>query len=184
MARKIKAVTVGPDGGRDAGKMFVLLEMPASRAEEWGMRALEAAVQRSEIPVGLSSAGMLGVFILGLKPILSAPFAMTKPLLDEMFERCLYYVPDASKTDIVRGSGVLPDGRVPVGRMIEEDIEEVATRVWLRDQIVELHTGFSVAGVLSLAWARVEASAATQAASRDTRTSAGPSAPPSHAMSV
>jgi hypothetical protein len=180
MGRKTKTVTV-PHEGRDKGKMFVLVEMPASVAEEWAQRALEAVAQRSEVPAGVANAGMLGIFILGLKPVLSAPFAMVKPLLREMFERCLVYVPDASKADIIRGAVALPfpDGRRPVGPLLEEDIEEVVTRVWLRDQIFELHTDFSVAAVLSHAWARVEAAAAIWSASQSTQTSPGQSAPPS-----
>lgn len=178
--RKTRTVTITGEG-RDRGKVFVLVEMPASRAEEWAMRALEAIAKNSEVPAGLAEAGMLGIFVLGLKPVLSAPFAMLKPLLDEMFERCLLYAPDSSKLETLRGNSTisLPDGRRPVGPILEEDIEEVATRVWLRDQIVELHTDFSVAAALSHAWGRVEAAAATWSASRGTQTSVGQSGQPS-----
>ena len=41
MARTVSNYTV-TDEGRDNGKVFVLTEMPASRAESWAMRALLA----------------------------------------------------------------------------------------------------------------------------------------------
>lgn len=157
--RKTKTVTITADG-RDKGKIFVITEMPASQAEEWAMRALEAIAQRSQIPSGLQNAGMFGIFILGLQPLLAAPFGMMKPLLDEMFASCLSIQPGAKDENgaaILRGSGTpLIKAKGP---MVEEDIEEVATRVYLRDQIFLLHTGFSLAAVLSQTWEKVLATA-------------------------
>ncbi len=165
--RKSKTITITSEG-RDKGKTFVITEMSAPQAEEWAMKALEAVSQRSEIPVGLANAGMLGVFILGLKPVLSAPFDMVKPLLDEMFDTCLSIQPGPD-TGILRGAGT-PIIK-PVGPLVPEDTEEVATRVFLRDQIFELHTGFSLAAVLSQMWGKVLA----VAASLNTQTSPDPS---------
>ncbi len=155
--RKTKTVTITIEG-RDEGKVFILQEMNARQAEEWALRALEAVAQRSDIPVGLVNAGMLGVFILGLKPVLAAPFSMSKPLLDEMFERCLSIQPDPNKPEILRGAGTALIKAV--GPLIDEDTEEVSTRIFLRDQIFELHTGFSLAAVLSQMWGKIMAVAA------------------------
>ncbi len=154
--RRTKTVVISAEG-RDKGKIFVISEMSAAQAEEWAMRALEAIAQRSEIPAGLANAGMLGIFILGLKPVLAAPFTMVKPLLDEMFASCLSVQPDPKNPAILRGAGT-PSIK-SVGEMVDTDIEEVATRVHLRDQIIELHTGFSPAAVLSQMWAKVLAAA-------------------------
>jgi hypothetical protein len=154
MSRRVKTVPVTAEG-RDKGKLFVIAEMDAQQAEEWATRAMEAIAQRSDVPAGLQNAGMLGVFILGLKPILAAPFAMVKPLLDEMFASCLSYQPDAAHPEVLRGAGT-EDIR-PVGPMMRNDIEEVLTRVHLRDQIIELHTGFSPAAVLSQFWGQLKA---------------------------
>ena len=173
MPRKTKTVTITTKD-RDEGKVYILREMSASQAEDWAMRALEAISQRTEIPAGLSDAGMIGVFILGLKPVLSAPHAMSKPLLDEMFERCLSIQP-GEDTTLLRGAGT--SLIKPIGKMIDEDIEEVSTRVFLRDQIFELHTGFSPAAFLSQAWANVEMVA--KFTSANTQTSPVPSAPSS-----
>ena len=50
MARSISNYTV-QDEGRDNGKVFVLTEMPASRAESWAMRALLALMANGvEVP--------------------------------------------------------------------------------------------------------------------------------------
>ncbi len=155
--RKTKTVTITAEG-RDQGKVFVLYEMSAKNAEEWALRALEAIAQHSNIPPGLVNAGMLGVFILGLKPVLAAPFSMVKPLLDEMFDRCLSIQPDRDKPEILRGAGTAIIRSV--GPMIDEDTEEVSTRIFLRDQIFELHTGFSPATILSQMWGKVQMVAA------------------------
>lgn len=170
--RKTKTITITAEG-RDKGKIFVISEMPASQAEEWGMRALEAIAQKSDLPAGIQNAGMLGIFILGLKPVLAAPFTMVKPLLDEMFASCLSIQPDPKNPGLLRGAGTPLIKKE--GPLVEEDIEEVATRFFLRDQIFELHTGFSPAAVLSQMWGKV----VTVAVSLNTQTSAEPSAQPS-----
>ncbi len=150
--RKTKTVTITVEG-RDRGKVFVLCEMTARQAEEWGWRAMEAIAQHNNVPPGLMNAGMLGVFILGLKPVFAAPFTMVKPLLDEMFDRCLSIQPDQNNPGTLRGAGT--NLIKPVGPLIDEDMEEVATRIFLRDEIFELHTGFSPAAILSQMWEKV-----------------------------
>ena len=121
------------------------------------MRALEAIAQRTDVPANVREAGMLGIYIMGLRPVLAAPWAMVKPLLDEMFDSCLSIQTNANPP-LLRGAGT-PDIKA-VGRMMDEDIEEVATRLYLRDQIMELHTGFSVAAGLSQMWGNLMAAAA------------------------
>lgn len=165
--RKVRTITIDLEG-RDKGKIFVIQEMSATQAEEWGLRALEAIAQNSDIPAGLSNAGMLGVYILGLKPILAAPFAMVKPLLAEMFDTCLSIQPDKNEPGRLRGAGT--NIIKSIAPLIEEDIEEVATRVFLRDQIFLLHTGFSWAAVLSQSWKNI----LTVAASLTSQTSPEP----------
>lgn len=172
MGRKVKTVTVTAEG-RDKGKTFVLFEMSASHAEDWAGRALEAIAQNSEIPAGLINAGMFGIFILGLKPVLAAPWVMVKPLLAEMFDSCLSIQPNPKDPVTLRGAGT--DKITAVGPLMEEDIEEVTTRVFLRDQILELHTGFSLAANLSRMWGKI----LFVAASLNTPTSAVPSEPSS-----
>lgn len=150
--RKRQTITIEAEG-RDKGKTFVIIEMPASQAQSWAHRALEAIAQRSDIPSGVAQAGMLGIFIMGLKPILAAPWPMVEPLLKELFDSCLSIQPNLNDDTILRGRGT--DIVKPVGKLLEEDIEEVSTRLFLQDKIFELHTGFSVATFLSQQWKEV-----------------------------
>jgi hypothetical protein len=65
-----------------------------------------------------------------------ANFVEAEPLLDEMLE----------------GVAIVPD---PVGlphvtrRDIHHDVRDLRTILWLRDKVLEVNTGFSVAGVIS-----------------------------------
>lgn len=131
MARKTLRYTVS-DAGRDQGKVFVITEMPASQAEKWAIRAFMAAASTgAEIPDDLSAMGMAGLFRLGSEALAKIPFALAEPLLDEMMG-CVQIAPSAGNPNVVRG-------------LIEDDIEEVATRARLRTQILQLHVGFSAA---------------------------------------
>nr|DAH84769.1 MAG TPA: Sperm-activating peptide [Caudoviricetes sp.] len=131
MARKTKALTIA-DEGRDQGKVFILREMPASQAEKWAMRAL-LSVARSGIDIGqAASQGMQGIALMGVSALLSANWDDAEPLLDEMMS-CIEIRPDPAKVNIVRA-------------LIEDDIEEVMTRIKLRQEVLELHVGFSLGG--------------------------------------
>ena len=130
MARKTINYTI-QDSGRDNGKVFVLTEMPASKAESWAMRALLALVKGNvEIPDGFEDSGMAGMSEIGLKAISKLDWRDAQPLLEEMWG-CIKFMPDQSKPHIVRN-------------LIEEDIEEVKTRITLRSEVWNLHVGFSM----------------------------------------
>lgn len=128
MARKTLEYTV-QDEGRDCGKCFVLTEMPAAKAESWAMRALLAMMQSgAEMPEGFERSGMAGMAEMGLKALSGVRWEVAKPLLDEMME-CVQVMPDITKPQIVR-------------KLIDEDIEEVVTRIKLRAEVWKLHVGF------------------------------------------
>lgn len=133
MARKTATVVIG-DEGRDKGKVFILTELPASRAEKWAMRAI-LALQKSgaELPDDISQAGMAGVAVVGLQALGNLNFYDAETLLDEMFE-CISYQPDPKIPGVVRP-------------LIEDDIEEVKTRIRLRAEVFQLHVNFSIAGL-------------------------------------
>ena len=132
--RKTEIITI-TDDNRDKGKVFVITELPASQAEMWAARAL-LALSRSGVDIGdVGDAGMAGIAVLGLKALGGMKFEEAKPLMDEMFA-CIQRQPDPTKPEIVRS-------------LIEEDIEEVATRVRLRAEVFSLHTGFSYSGMAS-----------------------------------
>jgi hypothetical protein len=119
-------------GSRDAGKVFVLTEMPADAAERWALRALFAMQTAGiEIPDDAVNAGVAALAAVGLKAITSIPFASAEPLLAEMMA-CVQYehAPGQALQRIL-------DGDV-------SQIEDVKTRLLLRAKVFELHTGFSL----------------------------------------
>lgn len=123
--------------GRDAGKNFLITEMPAEKAEKWAIRmflALKGTSAESQIPLEVRSLGIVGVAIVTINRFLQAnvKFEDLEPLLDEMFT-CVQAVPEPNN---------LATARPP----LPGEIQEVATRGFLRSEILELHTGFSMAG--------------------------------------
>ena len=130
--RKVLDVTIS-DAGRDLGKVFILTEMPASKVEKWAARAILALCKSGfDVPDG---AGMEFIAVAGLKALGGLNFFDAEPLLDEMME-CVQIRPDPSKPNVVRA-------------LIEDDIEEVKTRLQLRAEVFTLHTNFSIGDALS-----------------------------------
>lgn len=134
MARTTVNYTV-TDDNRDHGKTFVITEMPASQGEAWAARALLALMGSGvQMPEGFEHAGMAGMAELGIKALAGLKWEVAEPLLAEMFE-CIKIMPDPSKPQVVRN-------------LIEQDIEEITTRVKLRTEVWKLHTGFLKAAAL------------------------------------
>lgn len=171
MARKTKLVTI-PHDNRDKGKTFLITEMHPVKGEKWATRAL-IAIARSgsaEMPPGfkeeLEGAGMAGIAALGARALTTVAFEEAEPLLDEMMA-CVAYVPDASKVDQIT--------QLPIVRpMVDGDIEEVTTILFLRSEVIEVHVGFSPAAFLSTIGAAAKASMTSTSA---TQTSLPPSEP-------
>lgn len=158
--RKEKLFVIPPAPGgrenRDAGKCFLLREMPAAQAEKWAARALLAIANGGvEIPPEVLEMGAAAVMAAGFRALMTMAFADAEPLLDEMMA-CVSLVPDRTKPDVVRP-------------LDSEDIEEVSTRLQIRAELVELHTGFSIAAFLSRL-----GTAAKQPASRSSRRRTSP----------
>lgn len=126
--RKTKDITISDGESRDNGKTFRITEMPAAQAEKWAMRAL-LALARSGTDLGddMAAGGMRTLAVVGLRSLVSLSFDEAEPLLDEMMG-CAKIV----EKEIVRD-------------LTEDDVEEVRTRIMLRKEILELHTGFSLA---------------------------------------
>jgi len=131
MARKEMTFVVEAEG-RDKGKHFFIREMSASQAEEWAMRALMALAKAGvEMPDEMANAGLAGIASAGFQALGRMQFSDAKPLLDEMMA-CVQIVPDPAKPMVRRA-------------LIEDDIEEILTRLRLRKEVFELLTGFSLA---------------------------------------
>ncbi len=128
MARKEATVTIA-QSGRDDGKVFHIREWPATRAENWGLRMLGAVVASGgRLPEGAKEAGLAGVVMMGFESLFTMNVPAVIGLLDELME-CVDIEPSLN----VRR------------KLIEDDIEEVRTRLHLKQRVFELHTGFSFA---------------------------------------
>lgn len=127
MARKELFYT--ETAGRDAGKVFYIREMSAAQAEWWAIRAGMAMARSGvDLPDNFADMGIAAMAGTGLKMVSQIPPAEAKPLLDELME-CVQCVPDASNQNIKR-------------RLIDDDIEEIATRLKLRAEVFKLHVDF------------------------------------------
>lgn len=133
---KTKTVNITAEG-RDKGKVFLITEMPAVKAEKWGLRALGAMARSGfDIPPHIVEMGIAGVVAVGLKAILGTDWSETEPLIDELMS-CVKSVQPA-----------MPQGRP----LVDEDLEEVKTLLMLKSEVLELHVGFSVAAYLLKTW--------------------------------
>jgi hypothetical protein len=139
MARREAVITIARPG-RDQGKTFLLTEMPSVQAEEWFNRAVMLLARSgTEVPSDIFMHGSMAFAALGIGAVLTglgkAPFPEVKSLLAEMMT-CV--------------SIRTPAG--PVVTMISQvlsQIEEVATIIQLREEVLSLHLGFSLAARLS-----------------------------------
>lgn len=134
MARKEIYYTV-EDKGRDQGKVFFIREMAASQAEWWAIRAgLAMAKNGVNLPDNFSDMGMAGMAKVGLEMVAQISPDEARPLLDELM-KCIQFVPDPTNHSIKRG-------------LIDDDTEEVVTRLKLRSEVFKLHVDFfaTVAG--------------------------------------
>lgn len=128
MARKILTLKIEA-AGRDAGKAFVITEMPARAAHSWATRALFAVMNAGiEIPDDLTTAGMAGIAAVGLQALGRVPSAVAEPLLNELLS-CVDAMPDPGNPAITR-------------RLIDDDVEEVATLFRLQKAVLSLHVDF------------------------------------------
>ena len=153
MARRTKDFQIQDPESRDNGKVFHMVEMSSAQAEKWAARALLALLKSGiEMPDDAVDAGLAGLAQVGARALLTASgikWDDLEPLMNEMMGCVTFkYGPGA---DQIRG-------------LVEEDIEEVKTRLFLRREVLDLHLGFSLADRLST----LKASAAEQANSKTT----------------
>lgn len=131
MARKTAIITIDSPG-RDLGRVFEITEMSATKAERWATRALLALLRSGvEIPEDIASAGLAGVAAMGVKAFSGLAYADAEPLLEEMMS-CVVVVPDPTRPHVKR----------PIRN--DDDIEEISTLLRLREEVITLHTGFSL----------------------------------------
>lgn len=136
MARRTADVTI-PLKNRDEGKKFRITELPAEEAEEWAARMIAALAKNGvEIPDEvMESPSLAGIAYVTTKSLGKIAIDDAMPLFRQMM-KCLVYVDKDS--GLVRALNEGPDG----------DIEEVATRLYLRGEVISLHLGFSMYGAI------------------------------------
>lgn len=142
--RKHEVVKVPAGGGRDAGKVFLITEWPAERAEEWALRMLLAYNRGGgQVPVEAISGGMEAIFWLGVNTFLRGQMQSSEiiPILNELME-CVKFIrdPEAKGPEGPIATDIIPGA---------DDIEEVKTRLWLRSEVLRVHTNFSVGDLVS-----------------------------------
>lgn len=123
--RRKQEITI-TDEGRDKSKVFILKEMPASQGEAWATQVL-LLLSRSGAPVEIPDpgTGFAGLAVVGLGALGLINYREVQPLLEEMFG-FITIRPDAKIVAVERS-------------LIEEDIEEIRTRVFLRRALLDLH---------------------------------------------
>jgi hypothetical protein len=129
---------------RDQNKIFKITEWPAAHAERWALRMLLATNKGGgELPLDLAGMGMEGIAIIGINTFLRGNISddAILPLIDELLE-CVEVIRDVKHPEVVT-------------KLVDGDIEEPATRMWLRGEVLSLHLNFSVAAVLSALYARI-----------------------------
>lgn len=145
--RKIEDVTVPQTFSRDAGKVFRITEWSAKKADDWSVRVVLAYNRGGgDLPLinAIAGRGMEAVAYVGIQTFLRGNIKPEEviPILDELLE-CVQIVRSLKAIDQVTG--------LPLATQIvsDDDIEEVKTRWWLRSEVLRIHTGFSLAEVLS-----------------------------------
>lgn len=139
MALKSTVVEIEAEG-RDKGKKYLLTEMPALKAERWARHAA-AAVNRSDLDAkdAIKELGMLGFYLVGFQALAGGDVEKVDALMNEMLQQI-----QIVETAVMRPLG--GDG----------DIEEVATLIKLRKELLELHLGFTIAELVSILRASAE----------------------------
>lgn len=143
MARKTNLVTITEEG-RDKGRHYLVTEMPPRQSEKWASRVLFAIAKSggdNREAEEVAKSGMAGLAAVGLRSLTRMDFSDAEPLMDEMLS-CVQFVGDPNRVDQATGKAYARP-------LAEDDIEEVATLLALRSEVIQLHTGFSPADFLS-----------------------------------
>ena len=125
MARRTQVVTIDDQESRDHGKSYLITEMAAEQAEWWAFRALQG-ILGGDAEVNFN-APLAQLAAQSFKAMASIPWNMAKPLMEEMMGCVKMSLPSNGSREL-----------------LDVDIEEVSTRLRLRQAVFELHTGFSL----------------------------------------
>ncbi|SPX93781.1 Uncharacterised protein [Morganella morganii] len=129
MALNGKTITI--EKGRDAGKMFVVTEMPVTKADNWAMRAM-FALANAGIDIGdvSPSMGMMGIGQVAIKALANIRAEVGIPLLNELLD-CAQIVPSGGNARQIE---------------VDTDIQDITTLLLLRKEALLIHIGFLMQG--------------------------------------
>ena len=132
MGRKTKTLTI--ESGRDAGKTFLITEMPLLQADRWAQQALFALAKSGiETQDFAIDEGMLGMAKLTLNAIGNIDPIVGNELMDELLG-CVQIIPSGG---VARGVIFYDDA---------SDIEDVKTLFMLRKEALLIHLDFLTEG--------------------------------------
>jgi hypothetical protein len=113
--------------GRDAGKTFHLKEWPAMRTEHWIMRAVFGLGRAGvELPPEVLRLGAGPTAYLIASQAIRLPSRLGLRLADELMECVTIVEPKVTRS------------------LVEQDIEDFSTRLWLKGQVLKMTFGFFV----------------------------------------
>ncbi|OBU13012.1 hypothetical protein [Morganella psychrotolerans] len=129
MALNNKIITI--EKGRDAGKMFVVTEMPVTKADNWAMRAM-FALANAGIDIGEVSPamGMMGIGQVAIKALANIRADVGIPLLNELLD-CAQIIPSGGNARQIE---------------MDSDIQDITTLLLLRKEALVIHIGFLMQG--------------------------------------
>lgn len=142
--RKTKIITIpgvqlDEPGHRDNGKVFILTEMASRPAEKWADRAF-LALAHSDLDIPPLNKWQKMAWIEQVQRAVGhIKFPEIEPLMDEIM-RCVQRDEGNGFTRALIDNGGEGD-----------DIEEVATRHFLRSEVIGLHANFSLPAAM-LTW--------------------------------
>lgn len=129
MSLKSKTITI--QKGRDAGKTFLISEMPIVKLDNWSMRALFAVAKGGVDLEGISpNMGGLGMANVALKALAGIDTDVGIPLLMELLD-CVQ---------------VVPSGGNARSLLLDSDVTELSTLFTLRKEALAIHLDFLVQG--------------------------------------
>jgi hypothetical protein len=148
---KTKEVEITAEN-RDKGRKYLLTEMPALQAERWARHAI-MAMNREDLDIQseIAALGMFGFILGGMQALAGG----NVPAVDELMDQMLRQI------QIVEEHVTRP-------MQAEGDVWEVLTLKTLRQELIELHMGFTFAELVSMLKAT---SAPTPQDSQTTQTS-------------
>ncbi|WP_338805113.1 hypothetical protein WDV76_08800 [Xenorhabdus griffiniae] len=127
----LKSKTITIESGRDAGKMFVITEMPIVKADDWAMRAL-FTIANGGIDIGdlRPSMGMMAIAQVAIKALSNIRAEDGIPLLNELLD-CVQIVPSGGNARAIE---------------FNSDIRDVKTMFLLRKEALAIHIDFLTQG--------------------------------------